>query len=325
MVSEDRINTGMTEVGGNDNTTDNVSDNNIEDVTDNQIFQTRVFLEKNKQVYGAEIVLFDNNKNPIDTILITDATDFDEMFNIISNMQKAYVSFTPEDKYILQVISEVASGKRSSTDEEYLKIKDNWSELQQIGDLETILKNTNTNVEINATTLNGYNSGQFSKQGHTHDEYLSYKHKDVVSVNGQLGHVKLVDNLETTNIDGGEVLSAKQGHELKNLIDGYSNKNKWSKVQTIEPHVKYRVNEDLRLVVLNFHWDAYTGLSKDTGDHTILKEGKIPAEYRPSTRVTTPTYRGDVVVRVHPNGGMYIFNLTQIKDINIHVQLMWHY
>ena len=296
-----------------------------------KLFQARVFLEKEKNVYGAEVILFDKDAKEIDKILITDETDFDKFVKLLQNIQKAYVPYTTDDVEIIKILSEY-----DEDSDEYIRADKMWSALQQKGDLKTILYN-NANISeeeeesyendnytiINSTHFNGMSSDRFSKDGHMHPDYLTKEHQRAVGIRGELGHVTLVDNLVTSDVSDGKVLSANQGRVLNEEINNLKKKYSWSAVKSVGNYITYRVNTDLKLVQVVYSRNDYTGLKKDVGKHLLLDAGKFP--YPPHSRVISPLYRGDITLYFNSDGSVYIYNLSKKDKINIHVQMMWKY
>lgn len=336
----------MVDENTNTNTNNNLTVTGDVRTNEDKQFQARVFVEKEDNVYGAEVILFDNKEQKIDRILITDATEFDNLTNFLKNIQKAYVPYTKHDEEIVKTLSENDPNSNA-----YLQAETEWSKLSKLEDnsLESILRNkipsNDENVEtqsyldsgltiINATHLNGLDSSKFEKAG-TFDPnlYLGVSHERLIGgVNtDSVGHVKLVDNLTTTNISRGEVLSANQGRVLNERIDDINSKNKWS--DWIKPtdskakkYLKYKVNKDLRLVVCNYSRESFTNFKSSSMKNIELHgAGTIPPSYQPTGRVSVPMYRGDVVLYIRTNGSVNVYNLTKIKEMNLYAQLMWHY
>ena len=328
------------ETGAGDNTGGDgeTGGNSVPDLTidknKDKLFQARVFHEKNKQVYGAEIILFDDDTKVIDSILITDKMDFDSWTSLIENMQNAYVPFSEQDKNNLDTLSKLKSGEIDETSEEYKNMA--WSSLHDIGYLDEILKYgltesdvENIHVPINASHLNGYQSGDFAKSLHDHDSrYLKVDgHEKIIATTETVGHSLIVDNLNETSLAGGKVLSANQGRVLKNEISKVDTKlnSIWSNVIKPNDYISYRYSSLLRLVVCNYKRSEYTGLKSETGLHKLHKENRIPEYCQPTARVITPLYRGDVTLYFNTDGSISIYNLTKHKSININAQVMWHY
>ena len=303
------------------------------------IFQARVFMEQDSNVYGAEVILFGSRtEEPIEKILITDVTDFDRLTAIVENLQETYIPYTSKDKQILDTTVDYLSNKEDGEKEAaYLAVKDKWSYLKNKGNLENILDNnlnitsdlresyiSNEQCIINATHLNGYTAGDFSKNTHTHNEYLNNIHSNIYANGTQYGHVKVIDNLNTTDVTG-SALSAKQGYNLNKKISDLSNtiKNTWNKT-VINKYLTLRVNPLFRLVVAEYNRTDYTGLKKETGVHQLHSKGTLD-NYAPTTRVLTPIYRGDIVLMFNTDGGITIHNLSKHDSWNIHAQVIWYY
>ena len=328
----DTENTGTTDENEDTGVVDNPVELNIRG-NNNKLFQARVFLEKNKQVYGAEVVLFDKNAEEINRILITDETEYEAFNKYVTLMNKAYVPYTVKDEEIVDVLSTY-----DENSDEYVKAESSWSELSKKKDLKTILENKisltdpDTHIAsyidggqtiINATHLNGLDSGEFSKPGHNHDgRYLDESHRTVIGVNGGLGHLRLVDNLTTSETNGGQVLSAKQGKELNTRLKKVEKSSSWVTKKWVKTkHLTYHVNEGLKLVIVDYNREGYTGLKKD--------KGKVPLHtgfpYKPTERAITPLYRGDVSFYIGTGGTVTLYSLTNIDKIDIKCQLMYHY
>ncbi|MBQ6220011.1 MAG: hypothetical protein IJH63_00430 [Methanobrevibacter sp.] len=276
-----------------------------------QRFVTRVFHEKNNQVIGAEVIIYDDDQNKIDSIVVADSTSLEEFQTKWENISKYYVLNEDAD------------------------LSSDLQELVDNGDLTTlqeILTNTDDTTNINATTLNGtYNASSFASSDHEHDDkYCITNHqssnKDYgIATSNFYGHVKIADNLNDSTFNEATALSSHQGYELNQKINTVDEKFKWSNVISVGSYIKYRVNEDLRLVVCNYNRSNYTGCKNTTGVKTLHGEGTIPSYYAPTGRVLTPLYRGDLTLYYNTDGSISLYNLTTIKKFSIHAQVMWHY
>lgn len=313
----------------------------------NTRFVTNILYENNGSVYGFEILLFDIDNNQIETIMVVDETDFDSWTEMISKLKDVYVPYSEQDALNLESLkSEKAKiGKKGykTNAEEIYTLEDyedfinnlEWSDLKDMGSLESILKNelnttiNNYPVEINATKFMGMDSDKFSKVGHSHNfAEKSHSARDNsygVGDEELYGHVKVINNLNKVMYVAGESLSAYQGKVLNDSIKSIKDNTAWSKVQAIDTYLSYKVNAGLRLVVCNFNRNDYTGLKDKTGNQLLYKKGTIPDKYAPSSRVSTPMYRGDVVLYYNRDGSVNLYNLTKIKKMNLHAQVMWHY
>lgn len=303
--------------------------------SNNKLFQARVLLEKDKEVYGAEIILYDKNAEEINRILITDETKYETFNKKVDMIGKAYVPFAYHDVEIVETLSETTEGS-----DEYVQADGEWSELSKKKDLKTILENkislTDPSTDIvgytdlgysiiNATHLNGLVSGDFSKVGHHHDgRYLDSNHSTAIGINGKLGHLRLVDNLTTSEINGGQVLSANQGRELNNRLKKLESRFQWKKVKNWDGnnHVNYRVNEDLKLCVVDYTWNEYTGFKKDPSTNVLHKKA-FP--YKPTQRCVSSLYRGDVAMWINKAGEFRIRSLSKFDKLNINAQFIFFY
>ena len=310
--------------------------------TDNSLFQANVYMENQGNVYGAEIIIYgQNSTEPIDKIIITDATDFKRLSEVIDNLKEACVPYTSEDRTTLDVICDYLADKDDPVKEmKYLAVKDNWSSLHNKGDLETILQN-NINLSedtvksyedsnmtvINATHIIGITAGDFSLVGHQHSEYLASSHSGVDGKNDVKGHVRVIDNLNSTD-SVGSALSANQGKKLNERITSLEKQNNmgWSKPFTLgaNKYITLRVNEALHLVVCDYNRPDSAKLSKDTGIHDLHNEGTL-GKYAPTQRVMTPVYRGDIVLMFNKDGSVKVHNLVKKDSWNIRAQVMWYY
>jgi hypothetical protein len=303
------------------------------------IFQARLFLENNSNVYGAEIIIFGSQSDePIEKILITDATDYDYLNTVVDNLIDLCVPYTKEDKEFYNALVDYLN---NPTDEDkkdaYLDLKHNWSGLHDKGDLETILANSLTvgddgvsvdtgKCVINATHLDGHSIGEFSRVNHTHSGYLPYSHSSQYGTSDTIGHVKIVDDLNGKE-GVGSALSSKQGAVLDSKIKGLEDtvRNSWSPVYKCGKYNQIRIYDNplLRLCVCEYNQSDLDILKKDGGIHVLEKENTIPNP--PTSRVLTPVYRGDTVLMFNTDGSVKIHNLMLHDSINIHAQVMWHY
>lgn len=276
-----------------------------------QRFITRVFHEQDNQVIGVEVIVRDDDNNVIDNIIVADETklkQFEKDWEEISNYYfiRGDVDL-PED-----LREKVESGELST--------------------LQDILKNPDGNTDINATTLNGlYTSDSFALEGHDHDDiYCTTLHQSDtenygIGTNSLYGHVKIADHLNDSVFTKATALSSHQGYELNQKINEIGRRNAWSDTIAIGDYMRYRVNPDLRLLVMNYNRNNYTGCKTTTGSHVLHGAGTIPSYYCPTSRVLTPLYRGDFVLYYNSDGTVTLYNLTKKDTINIHAQVMWHY
>lgn len=290
------------------------SDTTVNSTTSNvaqQTLITRVFHEKDNQVIGAEVIIYDDDSHRIDSVIVTDKTSLEDFQEKWENISNYYV--VNEDVSLPSDLQEKVDNGELTT-------------------LQDILKNSNNTTRINATTLNGiYTSDNFSLIDHDHDDkYCIMKHQSStqdygVATSSLYGHSRIVDHLEDATFNEATALSSHQGYELNNKINNLKNKFQWSGVTQVGDYIKYRVNPDLRLMIVNYNRSDYTGCKKTTGKHELHPAGTIPSAYAPTSRVLTPLYRGDFVLYYNTDGTVNLYNLTTKATINIHAQVMWHF
>lgn len=274
-------------------------------------FVTRVFHEKNNQVIGAEVIVYDDDQNKIDSIIVADTTTLEEFQEKWENISEYYV----------------LRGDVTLPDDIQERI-----DRGELTTLQEILANRDSNTPINATTLNdNFTWENFSLSDHDHDDkYCITNHQSStqdygIATSNMYGHTKIADHLNDSTFKQATALSSKQGYELNQRINAINQRFAWSDVKSIGSYIKYRVNEDLRLVVCNYNRSDYTGLKDATGNHVLNGAGTIPNYYAPSSRVLTTLYRGDVTLYYNTDGSVNIYNLTKIKKMNIHAQVLWHF
>ena len=305
--------------------------------SNNNIFQARVYLENESSVCGAEIIIFgENTREPIEKILITDVTDFDYLNGLVEHLEDALIPYTETDKANLKKVADYLGDKDDPQKQsDYLNIK--WSALHDKGDLHTILLNNmqytdslkrvyedNGSTIINATHLNGKDGSEYALSSHSHTEYLSNSHITNYGNATTRGHVKVIDNLNSTEKTG-SALSANQGRKLNDSIKKLDNsvRNAWNTVKRGN-FITLRYNTLLHLCVCSYNRNNYDGLKKDTGTQPLHKKGALD-EYPPSTNVHTPLYRGDIVMSFNTDGSIKIHNLTKHDSVDIHCQVVWYY
>lgn len=307
-----------------------------ENESKNKIFQTRVFHEQNNEIYGAEVILFDD-KEEIERILITDEIKLESFNALINNMEEAYVPYSQKDLANLEILKKVASNQLDTSSDEYKLMT--WSKLHEKGDLKSILENNlqvseseersyneGERVIINATHVDGLNSGDFARYDHKHSDYLNVSHLNTFATTTNAGHAQIVDRLDEDSLSDGKVLSARQGKVLNDKLTNLSNKfdNSWTQTRKIGEYITYKVNTHLGLIVCTYKRKNYKGFQSSTGAK-LLHEKKIDSRYCPSSNVVTPILRGDIVLYYTKDGSVYINSLTRQSSIDIDVQTMWSY
>lgn len=146
-------------------------------------FETNVTSRDDEgNIIGADVNFYDDSGNIVHRVVICEEQQLQELSDKIDQLDTSYVK--PEQ-------------------------------------LTNILQNTSENTEINATKLNGLNSGSFALRVHTHSNYANQNHASNTNNYGlgddsKYGHVKTRNNLNAANFISGEALSAYQGALLGN-------------------------------------------------------------------------------------------------------------
>ena len=176
------------------------SDTTVNSTTSNvaqQTLITRVFHEKDNQVIGAEVIIYDDDGHRIDSVIVTDKTSLEDFQEKWENISNYYV--VNEDVSLPSDLQEKVDNGELTT-------------------LQDILKNSNNTTRINATTLNGiYTSDNFSLIDHDHDDkYCIMKHQSStqdygVATSSLYGHSRIVDHLEDATFNEATALSSHQG------------------------------------------------------------------------------------------------------------------
>ena len=100
-------------------------------------FETEIYNRETDNVIGARVIVSADNGQTIDSIQVTNKTQFDELKGRLDTLNEDYTQFDEDSDLAGLTIDE-------------------------------ILTNTDEVAKINATTLNGFKSDSFSKSGHTH-------------------------------------------------------------------------------------------------------------------------------------------------------------
>ena len=176
-------------------------------------YKVRSFYEKNTGTAGADVVIFDDEGDEIDTLLITTESTYNDLVQQLENLDERYVSK-----------SEVLNILRNN------------------------IYSSDEIVEINATLLEGHNSDYFAKRDHNHDSlYVPKSHTNILSNQNTAGHTKIINNVSRQVFNEGEALSAYQGSLLNNRL---STLETWV---TIYHDVNYTLKTDGHMVHLNVH------------------------------------------------------------------------
>lgn len=258
--------------------------------------KVRVFYEPDDNAIGAEVKIYSEAGDEIDNILITTESKWRELDDKINNMDSNFI------------------------DREEL--------------LETIRNVSDDLVQINATTLAGVSVDQLAKANHneSHVNYFApISHALETSRYGlgsssQYGHVKVLDNLESSSFQNGEALSAHQGYELNNLITSLRNElTKWESITV--PLGNLRVCKALRLAQYTFY---KASVSLTANEEKYLNDDKrvIPEEYKPPTflrELAHPHIANPTFAVIEPDTGKIYAKSTATATRSINAQFFWRY
>lgn len=209
-------------------------------------YNSRIYVEDNNQIIGAEITFYSEEGNKIDSVQITSKKDFDKLVDKINELSSRFIG---------------------------------------VDDLQNEIENLN----LDAATLSGFSSTDFSRTNHTHgDSYALKNHASNettygISEENLFGHSKVINNLNRNAFVNGEALSAYQGKVLLDrIISEIKKLTSWS-TQKCGSYGTLKINSQLRCVKFNYTRENY----KVAGDKT-LHSNLIPAAYRPSSVVRVP-------------------------------------
>ena len=240
--------------------------------------KTRIFHETDKQTIGAEVIVYDDIGNKVNSIMVTDQTQFDQLVEQLRVLDETYVT----ENQLLKVLSN-AQG---------------------------------TINQINATTLNGFKDVDFAMKTHDHDDkYVGIGHAmstapgNYLGTGNLFGHVKVIDNLTRGNYVDGEALSARQGKILSDNINTKEPKltdTGWDSIpltQTSLDATEYPYCRKYgKLVLLDFHAELHRKFAKSTIVFTLK------SEYRPNHTLYGFAYKvgtGDCVTfNLYTNGDL---------------------
>ena len=209
-------------------------------------YKARVFCEpEDGDSLGAEVRIYGEEGDVIDTILITTQSQYDQLATQIQNIDNTYID-------------------------------------QQ--ELVTLLSDTENPITVNATSLGGVPAADYARLNHNDLHIGTFAPKNHASTsNGyglgdgtNYGHTKVVNNLTTASFQSGEALSAAQGKVLNTAINNVKKSLTTWTTQSVGKYGTLRVNTALKMCRFSYVRENY----KITGDK-VLHDGYIPAEYRP--------------------------------------------
>ena len=146
-------------------------------LTDFEVKVIKNYGADNDKLIGCDVVIYDKD-DKLETITIMNAEQAQALSDKIDSLDSSYIT---------------------------------------LDQLKEFCNNTKQLNEINANKLNGLASDKYSKEGHTHSNYLEKNHADTRATTTAYGHVQIVDNL-TSNDVAGKALSAKQGKILNEKV-----------------------------------------------------------------------------------------------------------
>ena len=181
--------------------------------------------EETGKIIGAEVIVYNDTGDLIDTIEITDAKRLQELEDKLDTLDSTYLTYD-------EVIE--------------------------------ILSNSAENIIINATLLNGLASDDFAKKNHTHNEYASLAHTKELGSKTTSGHVKTIDNVTTTGYVTGEALSAYQGKLLNDRINKLDNQKKTYQTLPGETNEKFSLIKSGKVVIVSFNGYEFKNMKTGT-------------------------------------------------------------
>lgn len=161
-------------------------------------FRTKIYYEEQDNIVGAEVVVYSTTGENIGSIQVTSKQQFDELVSKLNGLDERFI-------------------------------------------LKTGLQEALEDVSVDANTLNNLSSADFALVNHDHaNDYAPKDHATISTIHGlgenyKYGHVKVIDNLTSSQYKDGESLSAYQGKVLKTAVDGkapISHNHGWTTIFT---------------------------------------------------------------------------------------------
>ena len=210
-------------------------------------YKVRAFYEKDTGSVGADLIIYSDTGDVIDTLLITTQGQYNELVSRLDGIDQQYLDLNELKQY-----------------------------LQNTGD---------TEITINATKLNGLTVEEFARQNHNHDDlYARKNHADPqpdygVGAPDTYGHNKVIDNCNQTVYRAGESLSAYQGKLLNDRINAMQPKLEdtgWDSIPLTQSSLSASnfpcCRKYGKLVILDFHAEMYKKFSKNTTVFTLKSQ-----------------------------------------------------
>jgi hypothetical protein len=260
-------------------------------------YKTRIFFEKDTNSLGADVFIYSDEGDLIDTILITTESKYNELAEQIQNIDATYID---------------------------------------MAELTEVLKNTQNELVINATTFGGLTVNDFSQTGHTHSGYAVTNHASTrndfgLGTGSQYGHNKIIDNLTKNEFVNGEALAAHQGKVLMDAINTVNNKLVGEYVASFNnPANKATVCritlKKIGNIVFCVYHVNYKSYTSHIGEDVKVSNTNIPVGFRPGY----PAYFS--VSEYNSNDNMLLFFDTDGKiycrghkkaKINVYGSCFW--
>lgn len=259
-------------------------------------YKVRTFCEpEDADSVGAEVRIYSDEGDVIDTILITTESQYQELASRIDNMDANYLD---------------------------------------LSELKEIMANAQDNeIYVNAATFDGMPSSQFAKAEHNElhkDYYAPIDHaletgRYGLGTSSKFGHVKVINNLDSALFNNGEALSAYQGKELKDLINAVKAEiTKWTRIECGSYGV-LRVNTAMRLCRFTYLLEGFK--SKETGKVKLHSTPLIPEEYCPPVSEAKILNYNNTVTEfsVSYTGHVYAtFEKANVKT-DVNAEFLWRY
>lgn len=250
-------------------------------------YKVRSFYEKDTGTAGADVIIYDDSGDVVDTLLITTESTYNDLVEQLEGIDEKYLDRT---------------------------------------DVLNILQNTsNEIVAINATMLNGQSADFYAKNNHNHDSvYAPLNHVNSLSTEGVVGHAKIINNVSRTSFVNGEALAAYQGKLLSDRINTMQPKledtgwDSWPITQANSGRLsdvpicrKYG-----KIVILRLQAEVYQKITKNSVVFTL----KSP--YKPSHYVLGFGYKegtGDCVTYAIGSDGNLVFGTDMAMGTKIRI------
>lgn len=255
-------------------------------------YKVRSFYEKDTGTAGADVIIYDDTGDVVDTLLITTESTYNDLVEQLDGIDEKYLDRT---------------------------------------DVLNILQNTtNEIVAINATTLNGQSADFYAKNDHNHDSvYAPKNHVDLQSSEGVLGHTKIINNVSRTSFVNGEALSAYQGKLLSDRINQVDKKiNNWNNtsIATYDDQcINAYVNPDLHVVYANIS-DIFNYKTSKSNEYISTGE-VVKSGYRPKRTVLFASHTPYTVGKIETDGKIYGKSIwkNNKSDLSLYGSCWWVY